>query len=134
MVSTLRRLSEPSTACLMCSGWLFRPAAPGPIIAATQVETKLGGDHHLAAKRSEGFAHKLFVRKRAVHFGGVKECDAAVHCRMEKIGHLLLIFGRAVAKAHSHAAQARVLKLPGCCFQVCASAWFLLRLGVTYPC
>src|ERR1022692_2939111 len=29
MLSTLSRLSEPSTASLMCSGWLFRPAAPG---------------------------------------------------------------------------------------------------------
>src|SRR6267154_854735 len=29
MLSTLSRLSEPSTACLMCSGRLFSPAAPG---------------------------------------------------------------------------------------------------------
>jgi hypothetical protein len=27
VTSTLSRLSEPSTACLICSGWLFRPGA-----------------------------------------------------------------------------------------------------------
>jgi hypothetical protein len=78
--------------------------SPG-IEIRTDVEPKFGGDHHLPAKRSEGFAHKLFVQERAVHFGGVKECDATVHGGTEERGHLLLVFGRAVGKAHSHAAE-----------------------------
>jgi len=30
----------------------------------------------LTAKGSESFVHEFFVRERAVHFGGVEECDA----------------------------------------------------------
>ena len=89
---------------------VLRPAIQArrtrPRIAATQVEPELGGDHHLLAEGSEGFAHKLFVHERAVNLGGVEERDAAFHGGTEQRGHLLLVFGRAVRKAHSHAAQA----------------------------
>src|SRR5579863_4814375 len=91
---------------------VLRPAiqarrAPHPprIKIGTQVETKLGGDHNFPKERSEGFAHKLFVQERAVHLGGVEECDATFHGGTEKRGHLLLVFGRTVRKAHSHAAE-----------------------------
>ena len=43
-----------------------------------KVEAELGGDHHLVAYRREGFAHKFFVRERAVDFGGVEEGDSEV--------------------------------------------------------
>src|SRR5271157_1058886 len=56
-------------------------------------------------ERRKRLAHEFFVRERAVDFGRVEERDAAVHCGMEKIGHLLLIFGRTVGKAHAHAAE-----------------------------
>ena len=89
---------------------VLRPAVHAgrsrPFIAAAQVEPELGGDHHLSAKRSQRFAHQLFVDERPVDFGGVKECDAALHGRVQQRRHLLLIFGRAVRKAHSHAAEA----------------------------
>ena len=74
-------------------------------IAATQVEPEFGGDHHLLAERSEGFAHEFLVCEGAIHFSGIKERDPAFHGCPKKCGHLLLIFGRPVGKAHSHAAQ-----------------------------
>jgi len=41
-------------------------------------EPELRGYNHLVAKWSEGFAHEFFVRERAIRFGGVEECDAAL--------------------------------------------------------
>src|SRR5271166_3496647 len=77
----------------------------GPMIGAAEIEPEFGGDHHLLAERSEGFANQLFVQERAVDLGGVEERDAALHGRPEKGSHLLLIFGRAVRKAHPHTAE-----------------------------
>ena len=125
MVSTLSRLSEPSTACLMCSGRLFRPGAalhPAGIEIGIQVEPELGGDHHLLAEGSEGFAHKLFVQERAVDLGGVEERDAAFHGRAQQRGHLLFVFGRAVGKAHPHAAEPE-----GRDFQIALSEFAILH-------
>src|ERR1019366_402770 len=76
-----------------------------PIIAAAQVESEFGGDHHSVTEGSESFAHQLFVQERAVDLGSVEECDAAFHSCPEKRGHLLLVFGRTVRKANSHAAE-----------------------------
>ena len=104
---------------------VLRPAiqaAPRPSIAAAEVEPELGGDHHLLAEGSKGFAHKLFVGERAIDFGGIKECDAAVHGGPQQRGHLLLVFGRAVAEAHAHAAQADGRDFQTCFFRVCASS------------
>ena len=62
---------------------VLRPAVQarrsGPRITAAKVEPELGGDHHLLAERSEGFANKFFVSERAVNFSGVEEGDAAFH-------------------------------------------------------
>ena len=123
MTSTLSRLSEPSTACLMCSGRLFRPAFPGRLSSPLEVEPELGGDHHLPAEGGEGLAHELFVRERAVDLGGVEERDAAFDGRPEQRGHLLLVLGRAVAKSSCPCSRARGPRLPGCSFRVCASAF-----------
>ena len=60
----------------MCSGRLFKPGAPA-IRFGLELEPELGGDHHLLAEGSEGFAHEFFVRERAIDFGGVEERDAA---------------------------------------------------------
>jgi hypothetical protein len=94
----------------------------GPVIAATEIESELGGDHNFATVRSESFAYKLFVGEWAVDFGGVKEGDAAVDGGVKKSGHLLLVFGRTVGKAHSHAPQAESRN-----FQVAASKFALLH-------
>jgi hypothetical protein len=45
----------------------------------TKFETEFSGYHHLPTERGESFAYKFFVRERAVHFGGVEECDASFH-------------------------------------------------------
>src|SRR2546430_15688107 len=71
----------------------------------TDVESELGRDHHLLAERSEGFADKLFIQEWAVNLGGVEECDTALHGCPQQRGHLLLVFGRTVRKAHSHTAE-----------------------------
>src|SRR5437899_6411354 len=77
----------------------------GPTALRIEFESKLCGDHHLLAKRSEAFAHEFLVRERAINFGGVEECDAAFHSCAKQRDHLLLIFRRTVPKAHPHAAE-----------------------------
>src|ERR1700730_3655659 len=96
---------------------------PTGIEVRIEVKPELGGDHYLIAEGSEGFAHELFVYERAVNLGGVKESDAAFHRCAENRGHLLLIFWRAVRKAHAHAAEP-----DGRDFQVAVSKFALLHL------
>src|SRR6266576_5019750 len=76
-----------------------------PLIAATQVEPELGGDHQLLAKGRKGLADEFFVCVWAVNFSGIKERDTSIHGGTEKSSHLLFVFGWAVGKAHSHAAE-----------------------------
>ena len=65
MTSTLSRLSEPSAACLMCSGLLFRPGAP---FIPRGSKSGLRSNPNLVAiatwltERSERFAHEFFVQ------------------------------------------------------------------------
>ncbi len=92
------------------------------IVAATQIESELRGDHHFAVERRNGLAHEFFVDEWTIDLGGVEERDASVHCRMQKVGHLPLIFGRAVGKAHSHAAEP-----DGRNFQIAFSQFALLH-------
>ena len=54
--------------------------------------------------------------------GGVEERDAAFHGSPEHRGHLLFVFGWAVRKAHSHAAEAE-----GRDFQIALSKFSLLH-------
>jgi hypothetical protein len=70
-----------------------------------ELEPELGGDHHLIANRSEGFADKLLVHVRAVSLGGVEEVDTAFDGRPDQGDHLRLVLGRAIGNAHSHAAE-----------------------------
>jgi len=92
-----------------------------------EVEPELGGDYHLIAERSEGFPHELFVDVRFVNLGGVEERDAAFHGCAEKRCHLLLVFRRAVGKAHPHAAKSK-----GGHFQIALSKFSLLHCGTPY--
>src|SRR5262245_13482103 len=50
---------------------------PSRLSVGLKFEPELGGDHHLLAEGSEGFAYELFVCERSVNFSGVEECDAA---------------------------------------------------------
>ena len=52
-MSILRRFSDASATCLMCSGRLFMPAAPA---VGIDVEAELGGDHHSVADRPQRLA------------------------------------------------------------------------------
>src|SRR4029450_10165267 len=54
---------------------------------------------------SEGFAHQFFVCEWTVHFSGIEKRDAEFDRVPKKRDHLLLVFSRTVAKAHSHTAQ-----------------------------
>ena len=80
----------------------FHPAGIG---IRAEIEAEFGGDHDLLAEGREGFADQLFVSERAVDFGGIEEGNASFDGGVEKGGHFLLIFGRAIGKAHSHAAE-----------------------------
>src|SRR5260370_37732900 len=68
-------------------------------------EPELRCDRHLLPEGSKGFAHQFFVCVRAIYLCRIEERDAALHSGVEKRGHLLLVFRRAVRKAHSHAAE-----------------------------
>ena len=59
----LSRLSEPSTAFLMCSGLLLSPGSPfmPRIEIRTQVEPEFRCNHDLSAKWRERLAHEFFV-------------------------------------------------------------------------
>src|SRR5271157_1372005 len=98
-------LQRPFDGLLDVLGPAIHACRSRPMIGATKIEPEFGGDHYLPAEGSEGFADEFFVQERAVDFCGVKECDAAFNGSTEKRGHLLLVFGRAVGKTHSHAAE-----------------------------
>src|SRR5687767_10239712 len=70
-----------------------------------ELEAELRCNHHLTTHGSESFSHEFFVGEGTVHLGGVEECDAAFDRRPDHGDHLLFVFGRTVAKAHSHAAE-----------------------------
>ena len=87
------------------------PDVLGPAVQASlfavrvEVEPELCGDHDFSAEGSEGLADELFVGERSVHFRRIEERDAAFHGCPDNRDHFLLVFGRAVAEAHSHAAE-----------------------------
>jgi hypothetical protein len=58
--------------------WPTVQADPLRPAVGIEPESELGGDHHLALERSEGFAHEFFVRERAVDFSGVEKGDTAL--------------------------------------------------------
>ena len=68
-------------------------------------EPKLGGNHHLPAKRLQRFAHQFLVGKRPVHFGRVEECDPALNRRAQKRDHFLPVGDGVFIVTHSHAAE-----------------------------
>src|ERR1700674_3415996 len=79
MLSILSRLREPSTARL---------------------------NHHFAAVQSQRFTQKLFVQERAVPSAASKNVMPRSTAVWRRSVISLLIFGRTIRKAHSHAAEA----------------------------
>ena len=110
------------------------PTVESGLLAGVRIdfEPELGGDHHLLAEGSEGFADEFFVREWAVDFGGVEEGDAAFDGRPNQRDPLLLFYGWPVGKSSVPCSRVRSLKLPDCFFQVSVFALFLL-LGRHQP-
>ena len=79
---------------------------PFPAVVEVRLPAEFGGDDHLLAERSEGFADELFVGERAIDFGGVEKGDAELDGGMEERDHLGLVLRRAVGPTHAHAAEA----------------------------
>ncbi len=75
----LQSLKRPFDGLLYVLGLAVHTGRPGLVIFASEVETKLGGDHHFAAIGGKRLAHEFFVGERTVDFGGVEESDAAIH-------------------------------------------------------
>src|ERR1035438_6576073 len=86
---------------------VLRPAVQASLLPiGVEVEPKFGRNRDLPAEGSESFTYQFLIDVRAVHFRGIEERYAAFHGSADHRDHLLLVLGRAVTKAHSHAAQA----------------------------
>ena len=90
----------------------------------TKIEPEFGGNHHLFTEGGESFAHKLFIRERAVNFGGIEKGDASLEGRTNQCDRLQLICGRSVAKGSFPCTRAREPKLPGRFFPIFVFALF----------
>ncbi len=106
-------------------GLTVQPRRARPCVAAAQIEAEFGGDDQLFAERSESVSHQVLVRVGAIDFGGIEERDAAFDGGAEKRGHLLLVLGRTIRKAHAHAAEAERRY-----FQITVSEFTLLHRGL----
>src|ERR1017187_263364 len=88
---------------------VFRPAVQTSwmrIFLGFESEPEFRRDNHLLTKRSERFAHELFIRERSVDLSRIKQCDAALDGSPDDPDHLFL--GpryRAVTGAQPHAAK-----------------------------
>src|SRR5439155_13274561 len=105
MASTFNRLRDASATCFDVL-WSTIASAPFTSVVGVGFPSELRRDYDFPAKRSECFAYQLFVDERAVYLGGIEERDASVHSGVQQRNHLLLVFGRPVGPAHSHAAEA----------------------------
>ena len=130
MASTLSRLSEASTTCLMCSGRLFRSVHLPPSLGLVS-HPEFGRDDYFAAKRSERFAYQFFVHGSGPYTSAVSKNvtprSTAAWSR-EIISCLSLVAHRTSSFPCS---QIRWPKLPGCFFRVCVSA---LRFFLSLRC
>ena len=72
-----------------------------PAIKATcfKVKTKFACDNDFAADRRERFSDKIFVCKRAVDFGCIKERDAFFMSGTNDVDALVSVCGRSVVGA-----------------------------------
>jgi hypothetical protein len=81
-------------------------AAPTRFTRGGGCPAKRRRDDDLIAERRQRFADQLLVRKRAIHFRGIEECDAAFHGRLQQSDHRFPVWDRRVRPAHAHAAEA----------------------------
>ena len=124
MTSVLRRLSDASATCLICSGLLLSPprrcpsgAISKPNFVAITTRSRCG---------AERLAYEFFVREWPISFRCIEECHAAFDGCSDQIDRLLLFDGRTVAIAQPHATKAECRDYQDRCFQVCASSLTLL--------
>jgi hypothetical protein len=98
---------EPFQRCLGDLFNVLRAAVQPRLFAGVGIEfePELGGDRHLLAERSQRLAHQFLVEKGAVNFRRIEKRDAEFDGFADHRNHFLLVFGRAVAEAHSHAAE-----------------------------
>src|SRR5215831_2127137 len=104
---------------------VLRPAIQaGDTWAAVRLhpEAELGGDDYFLAYGGKALANQFLVRERPVHFGGIKESDAPVHCYSQQRDHLFLVCGWAVSIGHAHTTKA-----DGRYFQIALSKFALLH-------
>jgi hypothetical protein len=101
----------------------------GPAIEAgllsvlVKAEAELGGDDNLIADRGERFAEQFFIGEGAVDFRGVEERHAEIDRGADERDSLLIVNGRAIAKAQAHAAEAE-----GGDFEAAVSEFSLLHI------
>ena len=81
-------------------------AAVLALAAVTVLEAEFGGDDDLVAHRLQRLAKQVFVSERTIGLGGVKERDALVVGRTDKLDGLLSVGSGAVAVAKAHASKA----------------------------
>src|SRR5436190_12303230 len=86
--------------------WPTIQLTPPRVAGGSGFEPELGCYHHLFTKWSQRFANELFVREWTVNFSCIEKRNPAFNCRPNQRHHLILVFGRTVAKAHSHTTQA----------------------------
>ena len=86
---------------------MLRPAVQGALLPGVTIESEFGGDDHFVAEWGEGFADEFLVREGAIDLGSVEKSDALFNGRTDDGDHFLFVPGRAVAKAHAHAAEAK---------------------------
>jgi hypothetical protein len=96
----------------MCSGPAVRSTLAGTRLEI-DVETKLGGNRHLATDWIERFAYQLFIYEWPVGFSGIKVRHAKVVCGSDQHDHLALVGSGAIGRAHAHATETegRYLKI-----------------------
>ena len=135
MASDPQPFQRGSATSLMCSGRLFGAGKPHfwPKLRI-EVEPELGGDHHLIADRSEGFANEFLVRERTVNLSGVEECDTAFDGFTGEVKSSPVYPQAGHRKSSCPCSRARWPRLRGRCFQVCVSAFSLLCLKVETVC
>ena len=72
-----------------------------PLAGRQNTKAKFGGNLHLIADAFNRFPDKDFIVKWPIHFGGIEEGHAHVHCGMDGIYRLRLL-SAAIGKTHSH--------------------------------
>ena len=77
---------------------------------AFSAEAELCSDDHLVAAGFQCIAEQFLVVvrivRRAIHFGGIEEVVAHIHCLCQQLRHFPMVGRRTVGVAHSHTAQA----------------------------